>query len=292
MGSAAGRRRRPRRSRCPAVRGARRRRSRRRSPRRSRGRRRAPGCPTVTPQVASGSPMRRGVVQCQHRLQAGEAGRDQLRAAAEAGEEVRLDEAGGDAHVGVDPLPVQPDRARRRPSLPDPAQAVLVAGVVVDHPDPVEHVSAPSMASQLGVRVAAVGAGGHEQHDVLGPDEAVQLVEQRPGSSPAGAAAGCRRTSRWRPSARAGPGRAAAAPAVGARSAARTAACRVGHGGGGPGGHHEGPLRREVDGQAGLAVGEPYQHCRPPSRPVGRSRYTRVAVPPKTAPPPPGRGRR
>ena len=52
----------------------------------------------------------RGVVQHEHRLQPGEPGRGQLRAAGEPGEEVRLDEAGGDADVGVDPVPVEPHR--------------------------------------------------------------------------------------------------------------------------------------------------------------------------------------
>ena len=44
-----------------------------------------------------------GVVEHEHGVQPGEPGRDELRPAAEAGEEVRLDEAGGDPQVGLDP---------------------------------------------------------------------------------------------------------------------------------------------------------------------------------------------
>ena len=68
------------------------------------------GLPSSTPQVARGCADPRRVVQRQHRLEPGQARRDQLRAAAEAGEEVRLDEAGRDPDVGLDPAPVQPDR--------------------------------------------------------------------------------------------------------------------------------------------------------------------------------------
>ena len=50
-----------------------------------------------------------GVVQLERRLEPGEARRDHLRAAAEAGEEVRLDEAGRDPEVRLDPLAVQGD---------------------------------------------------------------------------------------------------------------------------------------------------------------------------------------
>ncbi len=50
------------------------------------------------------------VVQGHDRLQAGRADGDQLRAAAEAGEQVRLHQSGGDAEVGLHPAAVECDR--------------------------------------------------------------------------------------------------------------------------------------------------------------------------------------
>ena len=131
----AGRRRRPRRSRCSRLRIT----STAKSTPVAAAIARTSSCtglPTVTPQVARGSPMRRASCSASTVSRPARPGRDQLRAAAEAGEEVRLDEAGGDPHVGVDPLAVQPDRDV--PAEPaQVAQAALVAGVVVDDPDPV-----------------------------------------------------------------------------------------------------------------------------------------------------------
>src|SRR4029077_5462414 len=82
-----------------------------------------------------------GIVQHEPRVQAGETGGDELRAAAEAGEEVRLDEAGGDAQVGLDPAGADVHRG---------AVAVLAGGgetrrgarVVVDDLDPLDELAA------------------------------------------------------------------------------------------------------------------------------------------------------
>ena len=71
------------------------------------------------------------VVQRQDGVQPRQARCDQLRAAAEPGEEVRFDESGGDADVRVNPAFVQPDRY----AVPVDAQVdqrVAVPGVVVD----------------------------------------------------------------------------------------------------------------------------------------------------------------
>ena len=56
------------------------------------------------------------IVQRHHRLEPGQARRHHLGSAAEAGEEVRLDESGRDADVGVQPLAIQVDghAGRRR----------------------------------------------------------------------------------------------------------------------------------------------------------------------------------
>ena len=60
----------------------------------------------------------------------------------------------------------------------DPRQRGVVAGVVVDDPDRVDDLVAEHRA-QLRRRVAAVGAGRDEEHDVVEGDDAVELVEDR-----------------------------------------------------------------------------------------------------------------
>ena len=118
----------------------------------------------------------RGVVQRQRRLEAREARGDELRTAGEAGEEVRLDEAGGDADIGGDPLAVEPHRHVGAVAA-HPGQRALVAGIVVDDAHGGEHLVAEHRAQLVG-RVAAMGAGGDEHDDVLEPHEALELLEQ------------------------------------------------------------------------------------------------------------------
>ena len=103
------------------------------------------GLPSVTPQRASGWPIRRASCSVSTVSRPARPGRDHLRAAGEAGEEVRLDEPGGDLHVGRAPLPVEPDRnavAERA----DPLQGRVVPGVVVDDADPVDGL-APNIST-------------------------------------------------------------------------------------------------------------------------------------------------
>ena len=76
------------------------------------------GLPSVTPQRASGCPMRAASWSVSVVSRPARPGRDELRAAREAREEVRLDEAGRDAHVGRRPTRCSARPARRRRSGP------------------------------------------------------------------------------------------------------------------------------------------------------------------------------
>ncbi len=134
------------------------------------------GLPTVTPQVAFASPMRQRVVEHESRLEPRETGSVQLRAAAEPGEEVRLDETGRDADVRVDPLTVEPHRNVHH--LSAVAQRALVASVVVHDSHPLAHLSTEHRL-ELGGRVAPMGPGGDEHDDVVGVGDALELVEHR-----------------------------------------------------------------------------------------------------------------
>ena len=143
-----------------------------------RGRNRADG---VVHRVADGDAPRRvriadppRVVEHQGGLEAGEAGRIQLRAAAEPGEEVRLDEAGRDAHIRIDPLLVEPHRNVE--DLAAPAQRRVVARVVVHDAHTLDHVGAEHRDDLVG-RVRTVSAGGDEHDDVVGVDDPLELVE-------------------------------------------------------------------------------------------------------------------
>src|SRR5665811_2202405 len=81
----------------------------------------------------AGSDRPRVVVQGQHGVQAGQARGNQLRAAGEAGEEMRLDESCGDPHVRLDPVPIQPDRDAVA-EFPTPGEHRRVTGIVIDDP--------------------------------------------------------------------------------------------------------------------------------------------------------------
>jgi hypothetical protein len=132
-----------------------------------------------------------GVVQHHHGVDPGQAGGHHLRPAAEAGEEVRFDEPGGDAQVGLDPQGVQ----LQRHAVAGGAQGgerAAVPRVVVHDPAPGEHVVAEHLAQLLG-GVAPVGAGGHEDHDLAprcgGVDLLQQGVQHRPARLGPGAVA-------------------------------------------------------------------------------------------------------
>ena len=131
--------------------------------RRRRGRSRAPGCRRGSTKVARASAMRRGWWASRIVVGGGQSRADRLGPAAEAGEEVRLDEAGDDAHVGLDVLALQQHRASRRPRPPRTCARSLVRVVVDD---------------------------GVARHDV-GPDELLHLRRRWPGGG-----------SRWRTAAR------------------------------------------------------------------------------------------
>jgi hypothetical protein len=136
----------------------------------------------VVHRVALDAPPRRrgmadasGVVEHEHRVEPREPGRHHLGAAAEAGEEVRLDEAGGDPHVGLHPLAVEP-HGHALAVLAEVLQAPRVARVVVDDPHAVRHLGAEHRPDLL-VGVAAVGARGHEHGHVVERDHALELLE-------------------------------------------------------------------------------------------------------------------
>jgi hypothetical protein len=118
----------------------------------------------------------RRVVQGQDGLEPGQSRRHQLGSAAEAGEEVRLDKAGRDAEVGLDPEPVQPHR-HAVPVRAEPGQGGWITGVVVHHGEPGRHAAEHPV--DLLRAVAAMGARGHQHHDVLDTDDALELVQDR-----------------------------------------------------------------------------------------------------------------
>ncbi len=124
-----------------------------------------------------GAPDPPRVMQRQGGLEPGQPRRHQLRAAAESCEEVRLDEAGRDLHVGVGPAAVQPDR-HPVADHPAPAQAVGVAGVVVYDPHRAREL-AEHLAQLLG-GVSAVSPGGDQQRECAAIGDPVELANERP----------------------------------------------------------------------------------------------------------------
>ena len=106
----------------------------------------------------------------------GEPRADRLRPAAETGEEVRLDEAGHDAQVGLDVVALQ---QHRRPVHLAYGNVRRARRVVVDDgvaPDDL----GPDELLHLGWRGLAVGPGGAQQRDALvGHPAASQLGQQR-----------------------------------------------------------------------------------------------------------------
>ena len=100
----------------------------------------APGRPWVA------DPAR--VVKREGRLQTGQARRDHLRAAAEAGEEMRLDETRRDPEVCVDPL--SGERERDVTDHPEVHQARRIARVVVEDPPCAQDLVAEHRPALLG----------------------------------------------------------------------------------------------------------------------------------------------
>ena len=138
------------------------------------------------------------VVQDQDGLQTSQARSDHLGSAAEAGEEVRLDESGGDLDVGLDPATIEP----HRDVGPGPTaieQLIMITGVVVDHLDGIDHVLTEHL-DELGRGVAAVGAGGDQDGHVGQVDQSGEFGQHAPAPSPGGAGRGCRRRPRSPPS--------------------------------------------------------------------------------------------
>jgi hypothetical protein len=87
----------------------------------------------------------------------GDAGQDTLGAAREAGEEVRLDEAGRDPQAGLDVVPVEPNLGAAR-CVADLDQAGMVVRVVVEAAVALDDGS-PSIGA-FGIGIRPVQAGG------------------------------------------------------------------------------------------------------------------------------------
>ena len=136
------------------------------------------GLPLMTPQVALGSSIVAAARCCSSSVvvEPGEPRHDAFRAAAEAGEEVRLDEARDDTHVGLDPSTVQVDR-----HVPDHAhvdEVRPVARVVIDDVPQAEDLVAEHGSTLIGRRSTV--RPGRDQHDhVLRPDDTVEDLHDR-----------------------------------------------------------------------------------------------------------------
>ena len=120
--------------------------------------------------------MRRASCKHEHRVETRESRGDHLRSAAEAGEEVRLDEAGGDLDIGIDPRTIQVHRNIGR-GRADVGERGSIAAVVVDHPIAAGDVRAEHLL-QLGGSVGAVRPGRDQNGDVVRRDIG-HLLEQR-----------------------------------------------------------------------------------------------------------------
>jgi hypothetical protein len=114
------------------------------------------------------------VVGLEDGLGGGDSGAHGLGPTTEAGKEVRLDEPGDDAHVGLDVLALQKDgRAVDPPDL----EVVPAVGVVVD-----DGVAAHDRRAHQFLHFArgrlAMGTGGTEQRDgVVGDPAALEQPE-------------------------------------------------------------------------------------------------------------------
>ena len=122
---------------------------------------------------------------------AGDAGCDHLAAAGPAGHEMRLDQAGGDAQIGIDKNPVDADRGAAGGGRAQINMVVGVARVVIQHAHVRHH---PRIADDLGQFVAqirAMQAGRDQDRDLIERNAAArhcldhgtqeQPVRHRPG---------------------------------------------------------------------------------------------------------------
>ena len=89
------------------------------------------------------------------RLVMGDAGRDDLAPAGPAGHEMRLDQAGGDAQVGLDEAAVDLHRRAARRGAAEVDVVLVVARIMVLDPDVRQH---PGIADEFGQLLAEVGA--------------------------------------------------------------------------------------------------------------------------------------
>ena len=113
------------------------------------------------------------VVQVHGRGETRESRSHHLGAAGKPGEKMRLDEPGGDAHVGIEPPPVEQDR-HAVPRLAGRCQAPSIESVVVDDLVAADHIGSEH-GREFGCGVGPVGTGGDEHCDPLCRD-VIQLT--------------------------------------------------------------------------------------------------------------------
>ncbi len=136
------------------------------------------GLPSVTSHVARGSDDAGRAVGLEDRLQRGQARAGALGPAAEAGEEMGLDEPGQDAHVRLDVAAVDPHRHAVHASHLDVLGHRGVGSVLMDGV-PAGGVGADELDHLLGGG-QAVGAGGAQEVHAVGADtESFELGQQR-----------------------------------------------------------------------------------------------------------------
>ena len=123
------------------------------------------------------------VVERHHRFEPGQSGRHHLGSAAETGEEVRLDEAGRDPHVGIEELAIQ-KHLHTGGGRAHASQRRGVAAVVIDHRVAAQDLAAEH-ALELLIGVATMGARRDENRDVFRLDlrqlleDGLQLLDSR-----------------------------------------------------------------------------------------------------------------
>ena len=171
---------------------------------------------------------------------------------------MRLDEAGRDAEVCLDPPPVQPHR-HLGAERPDPGQRRFVTRIVVLDLDAADDVGTEHL-EQLGAAVPAMRAGRDEHDDVLEADDPLEL----------GKDGGYHDVARLRPRsvADADRNRLARPHEIAQRGARDRVAERRGDGAAGVSGGGEMPRRNHdravagnVDRETRVAVGELHLHA-------------------------------
>ena len=112
-----------------------------------------------------------------HRAKAGESRHDHLRAAAEPGEEVGLDETSRDANIGVDPLSIELE-TNAGAEAPDVDKRHVVSGVVIDNPHPGQQALTEHLREFDG-RVPPMRPGRYDEGDICRGGDRGDLVEER-----------------------------------------------------------------------------------------------------------------